>query len=51
MHWEKLPKVEHNEDAVREYERDESKRIAVLLKHVAWIVIPVALAIIWFLNH
>lgn len=51
MHWENLPKVVHNEDAIREYEREESQRIAKLLKRAAWIVIPMALAIIWFLNR
>lgn len=51
MHWENLPKVVHNEDAIREYERGESKRIAALLRRAAWIVIPVALAILWFLNR
>jgi hypothetical protein len=51
MHWEKLPKAEHNEDAIREYEREENQQIAKLLKRAAWIVIPLMLAIIWFLNR
>ena len=51
MHWEKLPKVVHNEDAVREYEQEESKRIAKLLKRAVWIALPVALLIGWLLWH
>jgi hypothetical protein len=48
MHWEKLPKVVRNEDAIREYEREESKRLAKLLKRFVWIALPVALLIGWF---
>ena len=51
MHWEQPPNVVHNEDAVREYEREESKRLAKLLKRAAWIALPVALLIGWFLWH
>ena len=50
MHWENLPKVTHNEDAVREYEREENRRFAKLLKRAAWITLPVALLIAWFLR-
>jgi predicted RND superfamily exporter protein len=49
MHWEKLPKVVHDEEAVREYEQEESRQIAKSLKRAAWIVLPVALVIIWLL--
>ncbi len=51
MHWEKLPKVTHNEDAIREYEREESKQIMKSLKRAAWIILPVALVIAWFLSR
>jgi len=39
VHWENLPKVTRNEDAIREYEREESKRIAKTLKRAAWIAL------------
>jgi len=39
VHWENLPKATHNEDAIREYEREESKRIVKLLKRAAWIAL------------
>ena len=51
MHWEKLPKVIHNEDAIREYEHEESKQITKSLKRAAWIILPVALVIVWFLSR
>jgi len=51
MHWENLPKVTHNEDAIREYEREESKKIAKWLKRLALFVFPVVLLILWVLHH
>lgn len=50
MHWDELPKVKHNEEAAREYEREENKRIAIALKRAAWIILPVALLIAWLLR-
>lgn len=49
MHWEKLPQVVHNEDAVREYEQEESKQIAKSLKRAAWIILPIVLVLCWLL--
>jgi len=51
MHWENPPKTTHNEDAIRDSEREESKRIANYLKQAAWIAIPVSLLILWWLWH
>ena len=51
MHWEKLPEVKHNEDAVRDYEREESQRIAKLIKRAIWIALPLALLITWLLGR
>jgi hypothetical protein len=51
MHWEKLPKVTHNEDAVRAYEREENQQIVRVLKRAGWIILPVALVIAWFLSR
>ena len=50
MHWEDLPKVTHNEDAIREYEHGENKRIAKYLGRAAWIALPIALLILWLLH-
>jgi hypothetical protein len=51
MHWEKLPEVKHNEDASRDYEREESKRIAKLVKRAIWIALPLAVLITWWLSR
>ena len=51
MHWENLPKVTHNEDAVREYEQMESRRIGKFLKKLAFLVLPVILLLIWLLQR
>jgi len=51
MHWDNLPKVTHNEDAIREYEQEESRRITKLIKRLAWIILPIALAIAWWLSR
>jgi len=51
MHWEFLPKVTHNEDAIREYEREESNIIGKWLRRLALFVLPVVLVIIWILRH
>ena len=47
MHWENLPKVTHNEDAIREYERLESKRIGKWLKGLFLILLPLILLSFW----
>ena len=51
MHWENLPKVTHNEDAMREYERAESKRIGKWLKMPALFILPLVLLILWILSR
>ncbi len=48
MHFDFLPKVTHNEDAIREYERRENQRIKRWLKRLA-LLIPLILLIAWFL--
>ena len=49
MHWEVLPKVTHNPDAVREYERQESRRIGRTIRRLLLIVVPSALIlVVWF---
>ncbi|HUI89298.1 MAG TPA: hypothetical protein VLX61_11315 [Anaerolineales bacterium] len=48
MHWEKLPKVTHNEDEIREYERQESRRINHHLRGLIYIALPLlVLLIVW----
>lgn len=50
MHWNFLPKVIHNADEVREYERQESKRINRFVKRFVLIVLPVILILaVWLL--
>jgi hypothetical protein len=51
MHWENLPKVTHNEDAIREYEQEESQRIAKWLKRAVWFALPIALVIVWLITR
>ncbi len=48
MHFDFLPKVTHNEDAIREYERGENQRIKRWLKRLA-LLIPFILFLIWLL--
>ena len=43
MHWEVLPKVIHNPDAVREYERQESRRIGRHIRRILLIAVPIVL--------
>lgn len=50
MHFDFLPKVTHNEDAVREYERDENRRIKRWVKRFA-IFLPIVLLIAWLVLH
>ena len=51
MHWENLPKVTHNEDAIREYERAESEKIGKFLKRFSLLALPVSLLILWVLQR
>ena len=51
MHWEDLPRVNHNEDAVREYERTESQALGRWIKRAAFVLVPLAALIAWFLFH
>lgn len=48
MHWEFLPKVIHNKEAIREYEREESRRLGRWLKFLI-AGLPILLIILWFL--
>jgi hypothetical protein len=50
MHFDFLPKVAHNEDAVREYERQENLR---LRRRLRWLLLglPIALLGAWLLFH
>jgi hypothetical protein len=50
MHFDFLPKVTHNEDAVREYEREENHRIRRWLKRLV-IALPFILLIVWLYFH
>ena len=50
MHWYHLPKVKHNEDAVREYERGESQRLGRWVKCLV-IALPFTLLIGWLILH
>ncbi len=50
MHFDFLPKVTHNEDAIRELERQESRRIARWLKRIL-IPLPIVLLLIWLFFH
>jgi len=51
MYWETLPKVTHNEDAIREYEHAESRRIGKWLKRFTLLALPLALLIFWLLSR
>ncbi len=54
MHWFELPKDKRNEDAIRDYEREESRKIAGWLKRFPVIAFPLVLfiaIIVWFLNR
>ncbi|HUH97178.1 MAG TPA: hypothetical protein VLZ89_07465 [Anaerolineales bacterium] len=48
MHWFHIPKKIHNENAIREYEREESRKLGRWIK---WLVLPVLLILlaIWLL--
>jgi hypothetical protein len=48
MHFDFLPKVIHNEDAIRDYEREENRRLKLRIK---WLIfaIPVVLVIVWLI--
>ncbi len=48
MHFDFLPKVTHNEDAIRELEREENQRIKRWLKRLA-LLIPAILLLAWLL--
>jgi len=51
MHFDFLPKVTHNEDVIREYERVENKRIGRWIKRVVVIALPVILLIVWIIHR
>ena len=46
MHFDFLPKVTHNDDAIRQYEQEESRRIKRWLKRLL-ILLPVILILAW----
>ncbi len=46
MHFDFLPKVTHNEDAIREYEREENRRIKRWLKRLT-LLAPIILLLAW----
>jgi hypothetical protein len=48
MHWFHVDKTIHNEQAVREYEREESRRIGRWLRW-GWLLVPILLAALWLL--
>jgi hypothetical protein len=50
MHFDFLPKSTHNEDAIREYEHEESRRIKRWLKRL-FILLPLILLLAWFVFH
>jgi len=50
MHFDFLPKVTHNEDAVREYEREENLRIRRWLKRTV-VTFPLILLLVWLYFH
>jgi hypothetical protein len=50
MHWYHLPKVKHNEDAVREYERGESQKLGGWIKRLV-IALPFILLVLWLILH
>ena len=50
MHFDFLPKVTHNEDAVREYERQENLRIRRWLKRTV-ATVPLILLLVWLYFH
>jgi hypothetical protein len=50
MHFDFLPKVIHNEDAIRELERQENLRIRRWLRRVL-IALPIIAALVWSLFH
>ena len=50
MHWYHLPKVKHNENAVREYERGESQKLGRWIKRLV-IALPFILLIGGLILH
>ena len=51
MHWFHLPKVTHNEDAIREYELRESQKLGRWIKGIVIIGLPVILLVIWLIRR
>ena len=51
MHWYHIHKTIHNEDAIREYEREESRRLGRWIKRLLFAAIPLILLILWFIYH
>ena len=49
MHWYHIHKKTYNEDAIREYERAESRKIGKWIKRLLLVAIPVTLLIIWLI--
>jgi hypothetical protein len=49
MHFDFLPKVIHNEDAIREYEREESGRVKRWVKRFVLAAIPVLVLVAWLI--
>ncbi len=50
MHFDFLPRVTHNEEAIREYERAENQRIKRWLKRLA-LLVPLILLLAWLILH
>ena len=50
MHFDFLPKVTHNEEAIRELERAENRRIRRWLRRLI-IALPLILLIVWLYFH
>jgi hypothetical protein len=51
MHFDFPPKVVHNENAIREYEREENKRVGRWIKWLVLILLPVIFIAGWLLIH
>lgn len=51
MHFDFLPKVTHNEDVIREYERVENKKTGRWIKRAVVIALPVILFIVWIMRR
>ena len=48
MHFDFLPKVIHNEDAIREYEREQNSKIKLWIKLLV-LAIPLVVLVAWFI--